>query len=71
MKVKFANAEVDVWKLRKGTVLAREEHNYIQYMHLETFANHYALGHELKLTMVEDGGSVDYYPCELQWLEPF
>lgn len=64
MKVKFANVEVDVWKLRKGTVLRWGG----EYVHLEGFCffeNHV----DVKASSY-NGKAYSYESRSLEWLEP-
>ena len=64
MKVEFANAEVDVWKLRKGVVLGCGS----EYVHLVNFSAY----EEKTVIRVEfsDGVTDKYNSSLLEWLEP-
>lgn len=64
MKVKFANAEVDVWKLRKGVVLGCGS----QYVHLVSFVV-YEDGARISV-MFDEGSTVPYPANNLEWLSP-
>jgi hypothetical protein len=64
MKVKFANAEVDVWKLRKGIVLAQRDN----FVHLESFD--VKPNGTLIQVNFHNGCFGIYHPCQLEWLEP-
>jgi hypothetical protein len=64
MKMKFSNAEVEVWKLRKGVVLGCGS----EYVHLVSFS-----AYEEKSTIsviYSDGGAMRYNSTLLEWLEP-
>lgn len=61
MKVKFANGEVDIWKLMPGTVVRNAENKYghIQYIHNTSFGT-------IMLSVVYNGLSVLELPSELE-----
>lgn len=64
MKVKFANAEVEVWKLRKGVVLGCGS----QYVHLESFI---VYDSDCSVWVkFYSGDSGPYDSTCLDWLEP-
>lgn len=69
MKVKFANAEVDVWKLKKGVVLGCGS----QYAHLEGIQvyNHYNYAKTVQICVSFADRTRDEYDSRvLEWLEP-
>lgn len=69
MKVKFANAEVEVWKLRQGAVMGCGS----QYVHLESIQvySHYQYGKDVMIGVRFADGTRDEYKSQvLEWLEP-
>lgn len=66
MKIKFANCEVDVWKLRKGVVLM--DFCGVFY-HLDNFASTPFRG-IVNLQISNNFGEVEYLSTELDWCEP-
>jgi hypothetical protein len=70
MKVKFANAEVDVWKVREGTVVALGGGLWMYYgtvAGLRTFWEPYD---GIKI-LVKCGVDIEeYLPNKITWLEP-
>lgn len=65
MKVKFANTEVDVWKLRKGSVVSFHE----EFLHIVSFKIYNPALTILK-TSKHDGNFVEANTDFFTWLEP-
>jgi hypothetical protein len=69
MKINFANAEVDVWKLRKGVVLAYE-HGGVNYAHLSSFYQVHGADNFFIIEIDEWGNTSEFKSDALIWLEP-
>jgi hypothetical protein len=70
MKVKFANAEVDVWKLRKGVVLGCGS-NYVHLEGIQVYSDT-KYGDDVVIAISFADGMQDQYNSQgLEWLEPF
>ncbi len=66
MNVKFANGEVPIWKLRKGTVVKYEyDYFYIKNMHVDFDSN--------IILLIQNGSLGNERVCteDVTWLEPF
>jgi hypothetical protein len=70
MKVKFANAEVDVWKLRIGTVVALGSGLWITYGTISALRTFFEPYSGLKITVKEGEVEEEYLSTEILWLEP-
>jgi hypothetical protein len=68
MKVKFSNAEVDVWKLRKGTVVKYDYHFYHIKDIVLVDVRHDEFVATLYITCAEIQERV--YSSDVTWLEP-
>lgn len=66
MKVKFANAEVDVWKLRPGVILRDYDNKYWHILGVTQVLSNFAdlIVYDSYLT------SKSFLTTELDWLEP-
>lgn len=64
MKVKFSNTDVDVWKLRKGTVLGAGS-TFVYLDHFTVFTGKVEVRVEYPAKFFET-----YLSTSLEWLEP-
>jgi hypothetical protein len=67
MKVQFSNAEVDVWKLRQGTVIKYDYHFY----HIKDIACVDILDNEFIATLYITCAEIQerVYSSDVTWLE--
>lgn len=72
MRVKFANTSVDVWKLKKGTVLLKYARQDLapEIYHLEGVVTVMRDCASVKVMISDAHGSYEILTTELYWSEP-